>query len=196
MKTNLILNTDSYKTSHYLQYPPGTEYVSSYIEARGGDYDQTLFFGLQMFLKSYLVAPITQDCIDEADEVLTAHGVPFNRKGWQYILEQHGGYLPIEIQAVPEGCVVSVSNVLVQIQNTDPECFWLTSYVETALLRSVWYATTVATRSKACRDVIAQALEETAENLDGLDLKLQDFGARGASSNESAGIGGVAHLHL
>ena len=52
MNTNLILNTDSYKTSHYLQYPPQTEYVSSYIESRGGDYPDTLFFGLQMFLKA------------------------------------------------------------------------------------------------------------------------------------------------
>ena len=53
---NFLLNTDSYKASHYLQYKPGTEYVSSYIEARNpdGDTDSTLFFGLQMFLMQYL----------------------------------------------------------------------------------------------------------------------------------------------
>ena len=194
MNKNMILNTDSYKTSHFLQYPPDTEYVSSYIESRGGDYEDTLFFGLQMFLKEYLCKPISQDEIDEAEAVLTAHGEPFNKEGWQHILREHGGYLPIEIQAVPEGTVLPTGNVLVQVVNTDPSCAWVTSYVETALLRSIWYATTVATRSKECRTVIRQALEDTADSLEGLELKLQDFGARGATSEESAAIGGAAHL--
>ncbi|MEM7000530.1 MAG: nicotinate phosphoribosyltransferase [Pseudomonadota bacterium] len=194
MNTNLILNTDSYKTSHYLQYPPQTEYVSSYIESRGGDYPDTLFFGLQMFLKAYLSRPVSQADVDEAEQVLEAHGVPFHREGWQYILEEHKGYLPLEIQAVAEGSVVPTGNVLLQVVNTDPKCPWLTSYVETALLRAVWYATTVATRSRACREVIRQALVDTADSAEGLELKLQDFGARGTSSEESAAIGGAAHL--
>ncbi|WP_238930620.1 nicotinamide phosphoribosyltransferase domain-containing protein, partial [Vibrio sp. S9_S30] len=80
--------------------------------------------------------------IDEAKAVLTAHGEPFNEAGWQYILETHKGYLPIEIQALPEGSVVPARTPLVQIQNTDPKCAWLTSYLETSLLRAVWYPTT------------------------------------------------------
>ena len=194
MKTNMILNTDSYKTSHYLQYPPQTEFVSSYIESRGGDYKATLFFGLQMFIKRYLTQPFTQADIDEAEEILAAHGEPFNKAGWQYILTEHNGFLPIEIQAVPEGSVLPTGNVLVQVVNTDPKVPWITSYVETALLRAIWYATTVATRSRECRQIIKEAMEDTADSLEGLELKLQDFGARGASSEESAGIGGAAHL--
>lgn len=56
--TNLILNTDSYKASHFLQYPEGTTHVSSYIEARDGRYNEVLFFGLQAFIKEYLTKPI------------------------------------------------------------------------------------------------------------------------------------------
>lgn len=194
MNKNIILNVDSYKTSHYLQYPPGAEIVSSYIESRGGEYNRSVFFGLQMFIKDYLTQPITAADIDEADDVLTAHGVPFNRAGWQYILDTHDGYLPIEIEALPEGTILPISNVLVQVQNTDPNCPWLTSYLETALLRAVWYPTTVATRSNQCRQIIQSALEETADSLDGLDFKLHDFGARGVSSMETAAIGGAAHL--
>ena len=194
MKTNMILNTDSYKTSHYLQYPPQTEFVSSYIESRGGDYEATLFFGLQMFIKRYLTQPFTQADIDEAEAILAAHGEPFNKAGWQYILTEHNGFLPIEFQAVPEGSVLPTGNVLVQVVNTDPKVPWITSYVETALLRAIWYATTVATRSRECRQIIKEAMEDTADSLEGLELKLQDFGARGASSEESAGIGGAAHL--
>ena len=194
MNTNPILNVDSYKTSHYLQYPPGTEMVSSYIESRGGDYDATVFFGLQLFLKSRFDCRVTTADIEEAEAVLTAHGMPFNRAGWEYIVETHEGRLPLFIEAVPEGSLVPVSNVLVQVHNTDPNCAWLTSYVETTLLRAVWYPTTVATRSHACRCMIAAALEKTADTLDSLEFRLQDFGARGASSQETAAIGGAAHL--
>lgn len=191
---NLILNTDSYKMSHFAQYPQGAEYVSSYIESRGGVYPETVFFGLQAFVKEYLTRPISQADIDEADAVCTVHGVPFNREGWEYILNEYQGYLPLEIEAAPEGAVIPTGNVMVQVTNTDPKCAWLTSYIETALLRAVWYPTTVATVSRACRDIITRYMEETAESLDGLPFKLHDFGARGASSEEAAALGGAAHL--
>ena len=191
---NLILNTDSYKTSHFVQYPPGTEYVSSYIESRGGDYDESCFFGLQMFLKDYLTTPISQEDIDEAENIILAHGLPFNRAGWEHILNEHGGYLPLEISAVPEGSVVPNHNVLAQVVNTDPKVPWLTSYAETMLLRGVWYPTTVATISRHVKKVIKRYLDETADSSEGLPFKLHDFGARGVSSNESAAIGGLAHL--
>jgi len=190
---NLILNTDSYKVSMFKQYPAGTTGVYSYIESRGGRYDRTVVFGLQAFIKEYLLEPITQADIDIADEILTAHGEPFNRAGWQYILDQHDGYLPVVIRAVPEGTVVPVKNVLATIENTDPECFWLTTWLETALLRAVWYGTTVATQSYTIKQVILDYLERTGDPTT-IDFKLHDFGARGVSSMESAGIGGAAHL--
>lgn len=194
---NFILNTDSYKTSHWVQYPPNTEYVSSYIEARGAStnaFDNVLFFGLQAFLKEYLSKPITQADIDEAKIVLSAHGVPFNEAGWQRLLEVHDGYLPLRIQALPEGTVVPTGQVLCQVMNTDPEFFWLTSYIETTLLRAIWYPTTVASLSYYCKQIIKQGLEKSADTLDSLPFKLHDFGARGVSSLESASLGGLAHL--
>ena len=190
---NIILNTDSYKVSMFKQYPAGTTGVYSYIESRGGQYDSTVFFGLQAFIKEYLCHPITQADIDIADEILTAHGEPFNREGWQYILDEHQGFLPVKIKAVPEGTVVPVKNVLATIENTDPKCFWLTTWLETALLRAIWYPTTVATQSKSIKNVIKGYLEKTGD-VSGLDFKLHDFGARGVSSLESAGIGAAAHL--
>jgi nicotinamide phosphoribosyltransferase len=195
MFDNLLLDTDSYKASHAFQYPPGTEYVYSYIESRGGVFDRTLFFGLQMYLKRYLSQPITQAMVDEAAEFWAAHGEPFNRDGWEYIVNELGGRLPLEISAVPEGTVVPTHNVLVTIVNTDPKCFWLTSFMETAILRAVWYPTTVATVSWQAKQIIRAALEKSAEDVDGqINVKLHDFGARGVSSKESAGIGGAAHL--
>jgi nicotinamide phosphoribosyltransferase len=190
---SIILNTDSYKVSMWKQYPAGTTGVYSYIESRGGRYDRTVFFGLQAFIKEYLLEPITQADIDIADEILTAHGEPFNREGWEYILSAHGGFLPIVIRAVPEGTVVPVKNVLATIENTDPKAFWLTTWLETALLRAIWYPTTVATQSYTIKQVILDYLERTGDPTT-IDFKLHDFGARGVSSLESAGIGGAAHL--
>ncbi len=188
-----ITNTDGYKPSHWLQYPPGTEYVEAYIESRGGKFAYTEFYGLQMFLKEYLSKPITQGQIDFAEKLFKVYGAPFNKEGWQYILDAHGGYLPIEIRAVKEGSIIPLSNILVKIINTDPKCFWLPSYVETALLRAVWYPMNVATLSRYIKETIRNHLEATADNTDGINFMLNDFGARGVSSFESAGIGGSAH---
>lgn len=189
---NIILNTDSYKYSQYCQYPPNTEGVYSYIESRGG-YDETVFFGLQMFLKEYLSNPIRMSDIDEAEEVVLVHGEPFYRGGWEYIVKKHGGFLPVLIKAVPEGSVIPVKNVVLTIENTDPNCYWLTSFLETALLRSIWYPSTVCTNSYRTKELILNYLIRTGDpNL--IDFKLHDFGARGVSSLESAGIGGLAHL--
>lgn len=191
---NFLLNTDSYKTSHWVQYPPQTEYISSYIEPRGGIFPETVFFGLQAFIKEYLSTPVSQADVDEAEVMLAAHGVPFNRAGWQYIVDQHNGYLPLQIDAVAEGSVIENKNVLVQVVNTDPQCYWLVSYLETALLRAVWYPSTVASLSYACKKIIRSGLEKSADSLAGLPFKLHDFGSRGASSLETAALGGLAHI--
>ncbi len=191
---NPILNTDSYKTSHYLQYPPGTTHIFSYVESRGGIYPHTLFFGLQAILKQELLKPVTPEHIAEARALLDAHGVPFNESGWLRLVEKHSGRLPLEIRAAPEGLVIPVHNALMTIVNTDPEFFWLTSYVETSLLR-VWYPATVATIGWHVRQTIKQALERTADDPDAvMPFMLHDFGARGVSSYASAALGGLAHL--
>lgn len=193
LSKNIILNSDSYKYSQWDQYPANTEYVYSYIESRGGAWDKTLFFGLQAFIKEYLTTPITQGDIDVAEAIITAHGEPFYRAGWEYILSAHGGCLPVVIKAAPEGCLIPTKNVLATIENTDPKCWWLTSFLETAILRAIWYPTTVATNSYESKKIIIQALEKTGDPTL-IDFKLHDFGARGVSSMESAGLGASSHL--
>lgn len=190
---NPILNTDSYKASHWVQYPPGTDTTFFYAESRGGVHDRTVFFGLQAILKSNL-RPIDYGDVMTASAVFAAHGEPFNRDGWRHIVDKHGGHLPLRIRAVPEGTVVPVHNALYTIESTDPECYWLPSYLETVLMRT-WYTTTVATVSWACKRVIREYLEKTCDNPPAeLPFKLHDFGARGVSSTESSALGGMAHL--
>jgi len=191
---NLILNTDTYKHSHWNLYPPGTRHVSSYIESRGGSTPALLFIGLQAFIKQHLLRPITIDDIDEAEIVTRQHQIPFNREGWLGIVNEHNGYLPVEIEAVPEGTVLPIKHVLVQIVNTDPKYFWVTSFIETALLRAIWYPSSVGTTSWLAKQLIRESLERTSEHPEILRDVLQDYGSRGVSSQESAALGGLAHL--
>lgn len=190
---SILLDTDSYKVSMWKQYPPGSQYVYSYIESRGGLYDRLVNFGLQMFIREVLSKPITAQDIQFADKFWTAHGEPFNRAGWDYILRQHGGYLPLEIRGLDEGALVPTRNVIASIVNTDPEVPWLPTWVETPCLRSVWYMTTVATRSWHIKEIIKGFLEQSGDP-ESLPLRLHDFGSRGVSSNESACLGGMSHL--
>lgn len=193
---NICWLTDSYKVSHYRQYPPGTSAVYSYFESRSGaTYPQTVFFGLQYWLKNYLEGPVvTREKIDRAEQLFRAHfqNPVFNRPGWERILTHHGGCLPVEIRAVPEGTPVGQSNVLMTVENTDPDAYWLVNYLETLLVQ-VWYSSTVATQSHAMRQVILASLEKTSDPAL-IDFKLHDFGFRGVSCPEQAALGGAAHL--
>ncbi len=193
---NICCLTDSYKVSHFKQYPPRTTSVYSYFEARaGGVYPECVFFGLQYFIETYLRGRVvTREKIDEADELFAMHfgEKVFNRAGWEHILSKHDGRLPVRIKAVPEGTVTPESNVLMTVENTDEECYWLTNYLETLLVQT-WYPSTVASQSRAMKKVIADALLETGDPAL-LPYKLHDFGFRGVTCPEQAGLGGAAHL--
>ncbi len=194
--TNLLLATDSYKHSHFLQYPPKATHVSAYVEARKNLFSESLiFFGLQAFLLDRLMKPITLDDVEEAEMITGAHGEPFNKQGWRDIVTKHGGFLPLEIKALPEGLVVPAGVPLIQVENTDPTMPWLTTFIETVLLRGIWYPSTVATLSGLAKRKIMAGLQKTSDDPVGqVMFKLHDFGARGVSSGESAALGGLAHL--
>lgn len=197
-KNNIILATDSYKLNHWKQYPKDTEGVYSYFEAReGAQYPATIFFGLQALIKEHLEGVVVSaNDIREARILSEAHfGADnlFNDKGWIHIVQEHGGKLPVKIKAVPEGTRVPNNNVLMTVENTCPRCYWLTNALE-SLLVHVWYPSTVATLSHDTIEMIGGYLDVTGGSRDGLGFMLHDFGYRGASSHETALMGGMAHL--
>lgn len=193
LKTNLILAADSYKLSHAFAYPENIVGMFSYIEARSRN-DMIIPFGLQMFLKKVLSNPITMADIDEAEAFAKAHGEPFTRQAWEYIVTTYGGYLPLTIYAVPEGTPVPSGNALVTIQCIDPEVFWLSSYVETMVQRAVWYPTTIASMDYAIKKEIKHFYTLSGADMGLLPFALHDFGGRGVTCAEQAEIGGAAHL--
>jgi len=200
MLDNIIKMTDSYKVSHYRQYPPGTTQVYSYMEARkGGEFPEVVFFGLQYFLKRYFEGVVvTASKIDQAEQLFNAHfgdSTMFNRKGWEIILNEHDGRLPIRIKAAPEGMVIPEANVLFTVENTCPKVPWLVNYLETILVQT-WYPITTATISREMRKILNLAMKVSGgdPSPDNLDFRLHDFGYRGSTSPESAALGGASHL--
>lgn len=172
---NLILASDSYKASHWKMFPKDATGLYAYIESRGGLYPEVLFFGLQYAIRKYLSTPITESDVIEAECFMKAHGVPFNKTGWMRVVDIYGGMIPVIISAVPEGTLVPVGVPMVTVQCTDPQLFWLATYIETFLLRGVWFPSTVATRSFMVKRVIKDYLEKTGD-ISGLEFKLHDFG--------------------
>ena len=197
LENNICLLTDSYKITHHYFYPKGTEKIYSYLESRvGAEFNKTIFYGLQYIIKKYLEGKVvTEEKISEADKIISTHiGEDiFNLKGWNYILDEYDGKLPIKIKAVAEGTPVDISNVLMTVENTDDKCYWLPNYLESLLLQ-VWYPSTVATLSAEVKKLVNFYLTVTGSPKDNVDFMLHDFGYRGASSTESAMLAGSAHL--
>lgn len=198
---NMLLRADSYKHSHKPQYPSGITKMMAYGGARGSKIKQITsvqFFGLQAYIKEYLLKPLTHADIDYAKERILKHGggqIFFAEADFRKIVDIYEGYLPITIKAVKEGTNVPVGEVQYTIECDDPDLFWIIQFIETELLRGVWYPSSVSTISKEAKRIIMRFLVETSDDPWGqIHFKLHDFGARGVSSLESAELGGMGHL--
>lgn len=190
---NPLLSTDSYKLSHFMQYPEGTEYVYSYIEPRKGMYP-VVVMGIHDFI-DYIFCELSYFNVDQLKRIATAHGVPFN-DAWYSLVDKYevSSEFPVKIWGVPEGTIVEPGTPVAAIVNTDPEFPWLTSFFETLFLRCVWYPSTVASRSRYIKTRIYEYMEKTGADMLSIGFKLHDFGSRGVSSTESAALGGAGHL--
>lgn len=192
-----ILETDGYKFGHWKQDPPGTTRKGAYLEPRGGEFPYVVTFGArQYYIPNVLMKRVTWGDLSEAEDFLNEHfGKPgvLNRKMWEHIIRNCDGYLPLKVRAVPEGLILPLSNALLTVDNTDDLTASLPNYKETRL-SNMWFPYSVATLSHLCRSVILDYLEKTGDpSL--IDFKLHDFGYRGVSSQESAAVGGLAHLN-
>jgi len=195
LELNHISRTDSYKFSHYLLYEDGLEYMESYLEARGGEFDSCTLFGLQYLVHRYLAKTFTRADIAREEAFAAAHGVPFNRAGWEHIIDTYGGVLPVTIRAIPEGTVIPVKNVIMIVKSRrDKGSAWITNWLET-MLSKVWYPSVVAMGSRELKKVWMHYLGLSSDDPAAeVGFKHHDFGYRGVTSEEQAMLGGAAHL--
>ncbi len=206
MKMLPCLNEDAYKIDHRRQYPSNSQLVFSNFTARGSrveGVDKVIFFGLQYFIKKYLIDEWNDNFFNvDVEEVVAKYNrrvrnyLGPNLIGDQHIRELHSlGYLPLEIRAVPEGSNVNLRVPMLVVWNTDPRFFWLTNLIETILSTTIWMPCTSATTALMYRKELNEWANKTnPEMIDFVPWQGHDFAFRGHGSFESACSSGAAHL--
>ncbi|VEI45671.1 nicotinate phosphoribosyltransferase [Actinobacillus equuli] len=113
----------------------------------------------------------------------------------EHIAQLHQlGYLPIRIKAIPEGKSVAIKVPVMTIENTHPDFFWLTNYLETLINVCLWQPMTSASIAFAYRSALTKFAEKTCDSHEHIPFQSHDFSMRGMSSLESAEISGAGHL--
>lgn len=199
-----LLNTDGYKTGHIRQYPQGTTRVYSNYTNRGSrmtGVDQVVHFGLQAAVQELLIDAFASFFAASEDTVAGSYQQVMDSYlgpgvvNVDHIRALHRlGYLPLQICALPEGTRVPLKVPVFTIENTLPEFFWLTNYVESALSAAYWHPSTSATIAAEFRRVLDQEATLTTGNTAGVDFQAHDFSFRGQTSIASAEASAAGHL--
>lgn len=196
---NFILACDSYKCGHWQELPKNARksYVAI-VPRKASKYSDKIVAMGQTFLAAFFASVrITNEMIDEAEIEINEQGYEFNRAGWEYIVNQLDGKLPLVMWGVEEGRVVNPQTPIVALMNTDDNSAWLPTYVETISQSVVWKMSTVASLCRSIKITIKEFMELTGADMSMLDYKLHNFGDRGADSpDEAPVIAGIAHAAL
>lgn len=196
-KPNPILSCDFYKVGHVFQYPQGTEYIYSNFTARNGKHfenqnkvkpEGVVFWKLQAFLQelndnfdeNFFGRPkyeVVAEYKRRTDGALGTGSVTN-----EHIAALHDlGYLPLQIKALPEGSLVPFGVPMLTIENTLPEFYWLTNYVETMMSAELWKGITIATIAREYRKLLEQYATKTGSPMEFVDWQGHDFSMRGLS---------------
>ncbi len=204
MKILPLLLKDAYKAGHVFQYPKGTTLVYSNLtprKSRVEGVDKVTFFGLQYFLKEYLLKEFRESFFEVPRHVVLS---TYKRRmdtylgpgmNLDHIANLHElGFLPLHIKGVAEGSSVPFRTPLLTLHNTFDDFFWLTNMLETLLSNILWLPTTSATTALRYRKEFERACRVTGGDKDFIKWQGHDFSFRGLSGVESAALSGAAHL--
>lgn len=212
MKINALTQIDFYKADHRRQYPEGTTVVYNNFTPRSTkiyELEATEFFdgkiavlGLTGFIKWFLIEMFQETFFLLPKEKAVGRYIRRmdNALGKDAIAKDHIealwdlGYLPIKIKALPEGSVVDSKVPLFTVENTLPEYFWLTNYLETVMSNSLWKTYTLATIAREFRRILEHFYDETGAAKAMIPFACHDFSSRGMSTPYDASMNGMAHL--
>ncbi len=200
-----LIQTDFYKQSHYQMYAKGTTKIYSNFTARKSripNVGHMTFFGLQYFIKEYLIkqwrinffdkpwAEVSQKYKRIIDNTLGKDAITLDHIKKLYDL----GYLPLLIKALPEGASVPVRVPCLTITNTVDHAYWLVNFLESILSCVLWQPCTSATLAREFRKTFDKFAMATIGNTEFSQWQGHDFSFRGMSSLETACLSGAAHL--
>ena len=202
---NPLLYTDGYKVDHRRQYPNETTLVYSNWTPRKSrieGIDKVVFFGLQYFIKRYLIQEFQENFFDKPKtEICKKYSrrinnyLGENKVGIKHIEDLHDlGYIPMVIKALPEGVSVPIKVPMFTMYNTLPQFFWLTNYFETLLSTTVWLPCNSATLAKQYRIILDKYAKETSSIPEFVDWQGHDFSMRGMAGLEASIMSSAGHL--
>lgn len=198
--------TDGYKTGHHQQYPPKTTYVYSNFTPRSLSraplwIDEIVSFGQQMTIMEIHNMFQENFFSKDKDEVVcemkqhlslylnTNYDVSHFEALWDL------GYLPIRVKAIPEGMTVDEKIAVLTIENTHPDFFWITNYLETIISNLLWKPMTSASIALAYRKILDKWQQKTdKDNAWFVDWQAHDFSMRGMDSLYAVMSSGLGHL--
>ena len=112
----LPILSDSYKASHYLQYPPSKKMVA-YGEFRSGfdrDTEDTriVWYGMRYILETHVARQWTEQDVERADAFYSRFLAPIQGRHpypkdlFLKFIRENNGYMPIKLEALPEGTCI------------------------------------------------------------------------------------------
>lgn len=195
--TNAMLLMDTYKAIHRSIYPKGLTKLVSYWLPRRSMFkdpdDKMIFFGLQGFIKEYLIDYFNKNFFEKSEEevidsytrymdIQIGHG----NYDTESLIELHNlGYLPICIRALPEGTAVNMGIPCIEIYNTDDRFAWVVQWVECFMQSALWKPCCHATVGYKYHNLAKEFFDKTVDGVSPFDA-MADFGMRGMSCMEEA----------
>lgn len=196
MDAMALLLSDTYKQCHDRMYPKGlTKLVSYWIPRKSmlKNQDKMVFFGLQAFIKKYLIEYFDEHFFSLSDseiyfEYSDSMDTQIGRGNYDFekLFSLHKlGYLPLEIKALPEGTLVSMGVPCIEITNTHDGFAWLVQWIECILQVELWKPCCHATIGYMYRQIANKWYEKTVVEVSPA-MACADFGMRGMSCMEEA----------
>ncbi len=198
--------TDGYKTSHRKMYPKGTTLVYSNYTCRStkrmpNQAQDVVVFGTQYMIK--YIHDLFQDhffnkekdvVVEEAKIYLSSYlGTDYDVSHFEQLHDL--GYLPIKLKSLEEGTVVKQGIPLFTIQNTHPDFFWVTNYLETLISTIIWKPIHSASLAFAYKNILLKYAHETdSQNLGFVNFQGHDFSFRGMQSPDAAIVSAMGFL--
>ncbi len=196
-RVNPMLLIDFYKAVHAEMLPKDITKSVSYFTprmSRVDRWDKVVMFGLQGFIKTYLIEYFNQeffdrpfaDVINEYKRIMDA-ALGASSYKLEKIEKLHKlGYLPIEIVALPEGALVPMHVPMFGITNTHPDFAWLPQSLESLISAESWHPMIAATVGYTYRQIVNQYYDKTCDESVSRARALGAFDFRGEECMESA----------
>lgn len=206
---NSILMTDFYKATHMMQYREGITHFTSYLTPRGSRFNSIndmVVFGIANFVNEYLIKNFNENFFNLNTRTIEREVVDTLCNGLGYPTEMacrtvekimglyELGYLPIELNGLPEGTICPMGVPAIEIRSTHKDFAWVAQSIESLLSCEFWHPAVSATIGHEYAKIAKAAYKETVDDTISYRTAMCDFSMRGQESNASAVASGAAFL--